>query len=466
MRKRILCTALSLCLCLGLSTPALAAGATFTDVPANHWAYASVEKMADEGVMTGIGGGKFNPTGTITYGEFFTMMTRAFYPKSLATAQTKQYESVDSNGWWMAAISTADATGLMNNTALDALHKDPAAFGLNEPWHGWWEVERDSVAQTLANLLANAGYSVTEAELEAAKAKIPDLDEGYAMRKDAVATVYALGLMKGDDQGNFRPKGNMTRAEAAVLMDRLLDFGIVVDNDNATTFKYAIGDTTGTTPTPDTETSGDTIGAITPASQVNSIKPTVEKSDAYPTKGGASFFANDEDCIFWGEIGDLDYDGIVAKSQNLSNNGYRTGANVDIGDAVLVYEQLDMVNEIRAEADVPPLQWVTSDAAEEYTLLRAHEIISYFSHERKINDKMCYSSENIAMGYTSAATAVQGWKESPGHYAAMVDDAVSYMCAARNYQNGGYWVITFWDEYSLVDVEWFAPSNYTQWSRF
>lgn len=208
----------------------------FTDVPITHWAYTSIQKMAAEGVMNGVGNNRFNPTGTITYGEFFTMMTRAFYPKSLALAETKQYES---RSWWMAAISTADATGLMNNTALDAMHKDPWAFGLNEPWHGWWEIERDSVAQTIANLLTNAGYSVTEAQKNAARAEIRDLDDGYEMRKDAVAMVYALGLMQGDDQGNFRPKGDMTRAEAAVIMDRLLDFGITVTNDNATTFKYA-----------------------------------------------------------------------------------------------------------------------------------------------------------------------------------------------------------------------------------
>lgn len=455
MKKRILCTALSLCLCLGLSAPALAAGPTFTDVPANHWAYASVEKMADEGVMTGIGGGKFNPTGTITYGEFFTMMTRAFYPQSLALAQTKEYESIATNGWWMAAISTADATGLMNNTALDALHKDPTAFGLNEPWHGWWEVERDSVAQTLANLLANAGYSVTEAELEAAKAKIPDLDDGYAMRKDAVATVYALGLMKGDDQGNFRPKGSMTRAEAAVLMDRLLDYGIVVSNDNATTFKYAIGDTTATTPTPDAETSNDTIGTITPASQV---KASIGKSDAYPTKGGAYYMANDESYIADGENGLLDYDGAVSNAQKLSNNGYRTGANVEIGNAELVYELLDMVNEMRAEGGMDPVKWVPNDAAEEYTLLRAYETTTFWSHDRANGSDGLSNGEDIAKGTSSVESAFNAWKNSPGHYKSLMWDTNLYMCAARC---GNYWVITLWNEYGIQNVEYYgATSNY------
>ena len=87
MKRKLLCAALSLALCLGLSLPAWAAGPTFPDVPADHWAYASIEKMAEEGVMNGTGNGRFDPTGTVTNGEFFTMLVRAFYPNSLARAE-------------------------------------------------------------------------------------------------------------------------------------------------------------------------------------------------------------------------------------------------------------------------------------------------------------------------------------------------------------------------------------------
>ena len=38
-----------------------------------------------------------------------------------------------------------------------------------------------------------------------------------------------LGFFKGDDNGNFRPKDNMTRAEAAVLLWRIIDSGKAVN---------------------------------------------------------------------------------------------------------------------------------------------------------------------------------------------------------------------------------------------
>ena len=41
--------------------------------------------------------------------------------------------------------------------------------------------------------------------------------------KDAVKRVTDAGLMKGDEKGNFNPKSNLTRQEAAVILDRLLN---------------------------------------------------------------------------------------------------------------------------------------------------------------------------------------------------------------------------------------------------
>ena len=41
MKKEVTALSLALALSLGLTAPAYAAGATFTDVPAEHWAYSA-----------------------------------------------------------------------------------------------------------------------------------------------------------------------------------------------------------------------------------------------------------------------------------------------------------------------------------------------------------------------------------------------------------------------------------------
>ena len=87
MKKRILSLALSVCLCAGLSAPAMAAGPTFSDVPANHWAYSYVERAADNGWVNGIGNGKFAPNDTLTFSQFYTMVAPVFTADELAAYQ-------------------------------------------------------------------------------------------------------------------------------------------------------------------------------------------------------------------------------------------------------------------------------------------------------------------------------------------------------------------------------------------
>lgn len=43
---------------------------TFSDVPADHWAYEFVEKAAKEGWVAGVGNGRFGVDNQVTYAEF------------------------------------------------------------------------------------------------------------------------------------------------------------------------------------------------------------------------------------------------------------------------------------------------------------------------------------------------------------------------------------------------------------
>ena len=44
--------------------------------------------------------------------------------------------------------------------------------------------------------------------------------------QEAIEVLQAVGIMTGDDQGNFNPDANVTRNEMAVIMCNLLDLGI------------------------------------------------------------------------------------------------------------------------------------------------------------------------------------------------------------------------------------------------
>ena len=79
MKKSLRLRAILLALVTVLSVlpmSALAANSSFTDVPENAWFYKPVTYMAENGYMSGTGGGKFSPNQTTTRAMFVTVLGR------------------------------------------------------------------------------------------------------------------------------------------------------------------------------------------------------------------------------------------------------------------------------------------------------------------------------------------------------------------------------------------------------
>ena len=121
---------------------------------------------------------------------------------------------------------------------------------------------------------------------------------------------------------------------------------------------------------------------------------------------------------------------------------------------------LKLVNDIRAKAGVEPL--VLDDNMCKAASMRAIEMnyANYFEH-RRANGDSCFSvlpyfgvsssmsGENIGAGYGSPEEVVEGWKNSPGHYANMTE--ASFKKLGVGYSSvgigdyGTYWVQLFTD---------------------
>ena len=414
-----------------------ATGQTFTDVPTTHWAYSFIERAAADGIVAGVGNGKFNPSGTVSTAEFGTMVARSFRESTVETnlesynnrneawyvsSPLRLYTNEDK--WWapyMEALNTADVLGCLTITEQSGSYRNKWDIGVMESG-----MSRYDMAQLIYNLM-NASQDPlpkpSDSEIAAAKSDISDWNSIPAKYQDAVAACYAGGYLSGvDSTGRFSGTTTMDRAQAATVMCRLTD----ADVDD-TTAKPDDGKDDDTQ-TGEVSGSKDADGHTTAAS-VNSVKNR-GKSDEYPTTGN---------------------------SETVSNNGYYTGANVDVGNAVLAYDFLDWVNEARREAGVAELQWVQSDAAEEYTLVRAMDLTKSFSH---FGQHAGLSLEVIAGGGGAGSDeiAFDLWMESDGHYRTMMDDSCTYMCAAKC---DGNWIITFWSgEFDIPRAERWSTNNY------
>lgn len=405
---------LALTTTLSLTTGVLAASNTFTDVPENYWGYSYIERAAAEGYVNGIGDNKFAPEDSITSAEFTALLVRAF----LNSSHESYNKYFHHDEWWRSYMEVAMEFDVLRNAKAIQTKSTQGRWDdtVNQP------IDRYEMALYIYNLMAytkpsmGTGKAVltmpSASTIDAAKAEIADWSSIPENYREAVVTCYAAGILGGvDDNGTFDGTGVMNRAQSAAVLCRLMD---MADG------KLVVGEVEESDLEQTVSGEKDAMGYTTAAS-VNNVKDR-NKSDAYPTKG---------------------------HTDTVSVNGYHTGSQVDVGDAVLVYEFLDMVNEARRAEGLHELKWVESDAAEEYTLVRANDLTTNYSHW---GSHAGIGLEVIGRGGGNAKTLFAAWMASPGHRDTLMYDSESlkYLSAARA---GSYWIITVWRDFAIDNAE-------------
>jgi hypothetical protein len=406
---------------------------TFTDVPKSHWAYTFIETAAGKGWVSGTGGGKFEPTKNLTNAEFVTMLVNAWYPDDYAEIKP----NVGSAYWWTPYLHTASVVGMLMNTEVgESYFENDLEFPASA---ANTKISRYEMALMIANVMKQKKITVDSGKLSAAPGSIADYGSIPEKYKDAVTTCFAAGVLSGKGEGKFAGQDNLTRAESAAVLCNIYKLFSSEDLTGGS------GTTTPVNPDPvvpeepeqpEQPIVGRDTNGYTTAASVNSVNPKVGKSDDYKTKG---------------------------RADTPNKNGYYTAANVDFGDAKLVYEFLDMVNEARVAEGLSELTWTELDAFEEYTLLRAYELTVEYSHERpgysetSPGEKYSFLNEIIAKGFDGNTQKVfEGWMNSSGHKRAIMGN-VTTMCAAKC---RNHWIITFGGNGSIGLIEGGALVDY------
>lgn len=87
--KKSLVVTLALVFVLGIAGTAFAAANPFVDVPAKHWAYDAVAKLANAGIVDGYNDGTFRGDKTMTRYEMAQIVAKAMVKSEKADAETK-----------------------------------------------------------------------------------------------------------------------------------------------------------------------------------------------------------------------------------------------------------------------------------------------------------------------------------------------------------------------------------------
>ena len=210
--KRILSLVLALILCTSLAVPALAAD--FSDVPPSHNFYPAVADCSSKGIAGGYPDGTFRPSATVTRSNFCVMLSRAFYPSDI-TRYTNDFTT--SFGSFYPNYLALKNNFIWNNVSFDTddIYTSDFAASMN------LGISRYDMAQLMTNIMNARGFAAGEAEKNAAASKITDYSSIPGQYRDAVANVYALGVIGGYSDGSFNGGGIMNRGQAAAVIYRM-----------------------------------------------------------------------------------------------------------------------------------------------------------------------------------------------------------------------------------------------------
>ena len=176
----------------------------FNDMAGASWAIDAVEYLYRNGkIVKGVGGGRFNPTGTVTKGDFTLMLVRAY---KLTATGSVFFSDVPSGSYYADAIRIAALKGIVSGSG-DRFNPD-APLTRQEAFVMLYNTLKVS-GKTAANGLA--------ADLSAYH------DEGSidSAAREATGILVKLGVVKGDN-GYLRPRNQLSRAEAAVLLHAMM----------------------------------------------------------------------------------------------------------------------------------------------------------------------------------------------------------------------------------------------------
>lgn len=209
--RKFLSLLLALALCAGLSVPALAA--EFSDVPASHTFHDAIQDCAAKGITSGYADGSFKPAAQVTRAQFCVMLSRAFYSEAVQKNSTQANKDL---GWFVPNTEALSQAGVLKDASFASLYRE--AGTMNQP------ISRYDMAQLMTNIMAQKGASAGEAEKAAAAEKIADWSSIHDGYRDAVANVYALGIIGGYADGTFSGTVTMNRGQGCVVIYRMAQY--------------------------------------------------------------------------------------------------------------------------------------------------------------------------------------------------------------------------------------------------
>lgn len=170
-----------------------------TDLGNHEWAREQVEELYRKSIVNLPSENMFEPGENITRGDFAGFLVRTL---GLENEAGEQFADVPADHLFAKEIAVGRAAGILNGVAENSYAPDAP-------------ITRQDMMTLIARGLSLKG----KADLT----RFPDAGSVSDYAKEGVCAMISTGLISGNSDGTLNPVGNTTRAEAAVLMSRILD---------------------------------------------------------------------------------------------------------------------------------------------------------------------------------------------------------------------------------------------------
>lgn len=182
----------------------------FTDI-AGHWAEPEILQLAARLIVQGVSLDRFAPEQPMSRAEFVAILARAL-DLSYQADPDLRYTDVDPSAWYFAEIMAATQAGIVTGIG-------EGAFLPNRP------ITREEMVTMVIRVLSKHGLVDSNAEKTTDDALhiFPDAAQLQNWSRESMNIAVQLGFIKGMNGNQLAPQYIASRAQAAVLLLRVLD---------------------------------------------------------------------------------------------------------------------------------------------------------------------------------------------------------------------------------------------------
>lgn len=187
----------------------------FSDVSNKHWAKDAIDKMVDQGIISGYTDGTFQPSRNLSKIESLILLSKVAGVNKYTEASEqfeKKYETALANykTVYKKQVAYLLGVGVLNEAELPNLI---SANKLNSP------ITREEMAVLITKILGKEDEVKNKAFVIL---PFDDNDSISASAKPYVEYVYNESIMKGLTKNKFSPKEYVTRAQVAIILNSIV----------------------------------------------------------------------------------------------------------------------------------------------------------------------------------------------------------------------------------------------------